>query len=135
MVTLTDDQRLLLSEVWPGRMAWVLINPTTYIPLLKQSRAGGVWPPRDGYPEWFRSYDVGPKGIAGGPVRGEPHTFVAWAQLHKFARDLPDSVRVELHAAITDPHRGFSADRDALAIALGLNGAQVGQLELFGAPA
>jgi hypothetical protein len=59
---LTSDQRLLLSRVWPGRMAGVFLCPDSEIPALRNSRAGGAWPASPGLPGWFRSYDCTSKG-------------------------------------------------------------------------
>ncbi len=128
--TLTEDQRLLLSQVWPGRMAGVFLTPDTEIPALHRSRAGGCWPARPNLPDWFRSYDCTAKGIVGGPINEPPHTIVTWAQLGRFVRSVPADLIAELRAADRD-WRNPKRCRDALLAVLGLGVEVPVQLELF----
>ncbi|AJA43365.1 hypothetical protein VC60_gp64 [Mycobacterium phage Sbash] len=130
--TLTEDQRWLLYVAARHVMPIALMDPDYGITSLKQSHAGGCWPPgRPLVPAWLNSYQVTQSGIAGGEAPGLTRVTVTWGQLKRFARDLP----VELRAVLMEAHK---ADRnnvdDAMLIVLGLADTEpAGQLELFGA--
>lgn len=132
--TLTEDQRWLLYVAARHVMPIALIDPDYGITSIKQSHAGGCWPPGDDLiPGWLRSYQVTASGIEGGNPDDRAIVRVTWGQLKRFAECLP----VELRAVLMEARK---ADRnnvdDAMLTVLGLAHAEpVGQLELFGATA
>ncbi|WP_396902484.1 hypothetical protein [Mycolicibacterium sp.] len=131
--TLTVDQRWLLYVAARHVMPIALIDPDYGITSLKQSHAGGCWPPgRDRVPGWLNSYQVTKSGIVGGEAPGVVRVMVTWGQLKRFAQALP----VELRAVLMEARK---ADRnnvdDAMLTVLGLAETAPCQLELFGATA
>lgn len=131
---LTEDQRWLLYVAARHVMPIALIDPDYGITSIKQSHAGGCWPPgRARVPEWLNSYQVTKSGIVGGEAPGVVRVTVTWTQLKRFA----DGLSVELRGVLMEARK---ADRnnvdDAMLTVLGLADTQpVGQLELFGATA
>lgn len=131
--TLTEDQRWLLYVAARHVMPIALIDPDYGIVSLKQSHAGGCWPPgRALVPEWLNSYQVTKSGIVGGEAPGLTRVTVTWGQLKRFAQGLS----VDLRAVLMEARK---ADRnnvnDAMITVLGLAATAPGQLELFGATA
>lgn len=132
---LTEDQRWLLYVAARHVMPIALIDPDYGITSIKQSHAGGCWPPgRARVPEWLNSYQVTKSGIVGGEAPGVVRVTVTWTQLKRFA----DGLSVELRGVLMEARK---ADRnnvdDAMLTVLGLadDADPVGQLELFGATA
>lgn len=131
--TLTRDQRWLLYVAARHVMPIALIDPDYGITSIKQSHAGGCWPPgRDRVPGWLNSYQVTKSGIVGGDAPGVVRVTVTWGQLKRFAQELP----VELRAVLMEARK---ADRnnvdEAMLTVLGLGDTAPCQLELFGATA
>lgn len=129
MSNLTEDQRWLLYVAARHLMPIALIDPDYGIRGLRASQAGGSWPPgRGSVPGWLRSYQVTSSGIEGGEPRQPAGVRVTWAQLKRFALDLP----VELRAVLMEARK---ADRnnvdDAMLKVLGLGCSEPCQLDMF----
>lgn len=121
----------MLYVAAPHLMPIVLIDAEYGIRRLKESHASGAWPPgRALVPGWLRSYQVTKSGIAGGEPGQAPRVTVTWAQLERFARELP----VHLRAVLMDARKTDRNDCHAAVLTvLGLDGSVPRQLDLFGA--
>lgn len=127
--TLTEDQRWLLYAGPRNLIPVALIDPDYGISRLRESHAGGAWPPgRALIPEWLRSYQVVTGGIEGGEL-GEPSRVkVTWGQLKQFAQALP----VELRAVLMDARKADRNNCDtAMLTVLGLDENSPRQLDMF----
>lgn len=106
MITLTEDQRHLLTAYDPGLLAGLIRNPEQGLGRIKSACAGGSARRHNG-PEWLRWYETGGAGIKGG-LHGDWRVTITWAQLSRWAATVPDEIRAKLVAN----HAEWAEERD-----------------------
>lgn len=106
MITLTEDQRHLLTAYDPGLLAGLIRNPEHSLARIKSSHVGGSARRHNG-PEWLRWYETGGSGIKGGEHDNWRVT-ITWAQLSRWAATVPDDIRAKVIAN----HAEWAEERD-----------------------